>query len=154
MVPRDSDASTRIPPFAEKPPPGGASIPYPPMTEDELLTGVTDTLTLGGWRWQHIRRSDRALVQGHPGFPDVVAAHPDKPLKCGECGAGVDRMTGGVIAIECKSATGRATPDQIDWLALLEAGGWVGTILRPQHFDQAVAWLLGDRLMAARKGAR
>lgn len=32
------------------------------MSEAELLAGLTDALTLAGWRWMHIRRSDGVTV--------------------------------------------------------------------------------------------
>ena len=42
-------------------------------TEDDLLVAVVRLLTIGHWRWHHVRRSDAALQQGDPGWPDIVA---------------------------------------------------------------------------------
>ena len=50
------------------------------MNEDELLIGVTDALTLGGWLWTHVRRSDLAITQGSPGVPDLWAVHYERRL--------------------------------------------------------------------------
>ena len=69
------------------------------MTEDELLQAVTDAATFMGWRWHHIRRSDKALQMGHSGFPDLVLAR-----------AGV------VVFLELKRLNGIPTPDQLAWL--------------------------------------
>jgi len=44
------------------------------MTEDELLQAILEAATFLGYRCHHDRRSDKALQQGHAGFPDVVLA--------------------------------------------------------------------------------
>ena len=53
-----------------------------PMTEDQLVAGLTDAMHLAGWHWWHIRRSDRALWMGTKGWPDITALPPrhDGPL--------------------------------------------------------------------------
>jgi hypothetical protein len=48
------------------------------MTEDELLQGITQALTLAGWRWTHIINS-RGVTMGDPGLPDIIAVHPNRP---------------------------------------------------------------------------
>ena len=50
------------------------------MTEDELLQAVTEAATHLGWHWHHVRRSDKALQQGHAGFPDLVLAKDKRCL--------------------------------------------------------------------------
>jgi hypothetical protein len=74
------------------------------ITEDELLTAVTDALTLYGYRWTHPRRSDKALTMGHAGVPDIIAARH-----------------GVVWFIELKSARGRLDAEQFAWMHAL---GW------------------------------
>jgi hypothetical protein len=102
------------------------------MTEDELLEGVTGALQAGGWLWHHVRRSDRALTMGTPGFPDIIAVHPER---------------GHVVAIECKVPGGRLRPGQWAWLAAfthaLGEGG--GRIVTPDGYDALIVELVGDR---------
>ena len=44
------------------------------MTEDELLTAIVRAAHLHGWLVYHIRNSKAGVVQGDPGFPDLVLA--------------------------------------------------------------------------------
>jgi hypothetical protein len=93
------------------------------MTEDELLQGLTDALTYCGWRWMHVRRSDLAIVQGHQGFPDVVAAR-----------------AGELLFLELKTEGGRATDDQVAWLRAVQLDGdndgrIRAAIVRPSTYD-------------------
>lgn len=46
-------------------------------SEDELLVDVASRLTLGRWRWHHIRRADKAEQMGDPGLPDLLAVRGD-----------------------------------------------------------------------------
>ena len=101
------------------------------MTEDELLTGITDALTLGGWRWWHIRRSDRALLMGHRGWPDVTAV-----------------KAGRLLLLEAKTARGLVENDQWEWLGRLRSAGIDARVVRPADYDALVAELTGDRLLA------
>lgn len=72
------------------------------MSEDELLRAITEAATYGGWRWHHIRRSDKAIQQGHSGFPDLVLAK------------------GGVtLFLELKREGAQPRPDQLAWLDAL-----------------------------------
>jgi hypothetical protein len=73
------------------------------MTEDELLEAIQTAATLQGWRWHHVRRSDKAIQQGHSGFPDLVLAR-----------------RGVVIFLELKREVGQATADQIAWLEAID----------------------------------
>lgn len=68
------------------------------MTEDELLSAIVEAGTLLGWRVHHDRRSDRALQQGHAGFPDVVAIRG-----------------GRILFLELKSERGQLSTDQYAW---------------------------------------
>ena len=107
------------------------------MTEDELLVGVTDALTLGGWYWTHTRRSDLGMLQGTPGVPDILAAHGDR---------------GTLLALELKSDHGQPTRDQAQWLGVLGRCRHVDPrLIYPLDYDALVVELVGDRLERKRK---
>jgi hypothetical protein len=72
------------------------------MTEDELLTAITEAATYLGWRWHHIRRSDKAIQQGDAGFPDVVLAR-----------------NGRILFLELKREGKTPTLGQYEWLGAL-----------------------------------
>lgn len=69
------------------------------MSEDDLLAEVARLLTLGHWRWHHMRRSDLGQPMGDPGFPDIIAVR-----------------NGVLLAIELKTAKGRMEVGQVEWL--------------------------------------
>jgi hypothetical protein len=100
------------------------------MTEEELLQGITEALTLAGWRWSHHRRSDLGIAQGSPGLPDIIAVHPSRGL---------------VLAWELKAEGGRVTGDQVAWIAGLAApkARIDARILYPAHYDRALALIVG-----------
>jgi hypothetical protein len=101
------------------------------MTEDELVYGLLELMGYTGWRAYHIRRSDRALVQGvgGHGFPDIVAVQPS---------------THRMVAIECKSDHGIPTPDQLEWVFEFRNHPTIeATIVRPATYDAAIAWIQG-----------
>lgn len=98
------------------------------MTEEELLIAITDALTLFGWRWMHLRRSDLARVQGSQGWPDLIAIHPDRRL---------------AMALELKTHTGRPTEDQAAWLAFLNLAGIPARIVRPMDLDLILEVITG-----------
>ena len=68
-----------------------------PMTEDDLLTGLLELMGLLGWRVYHVRRSDKAIIQGvgGAGFPVLM---------------GIDPHTKRLLVIECKSDIGSRRP--------------------------------------------
>lgn len=106
---------------------GAHARPVVPMSEDELLTAITDWLTVRGWLWTHPRRSDRALTMGHPGVPDVIAAR-----------------AGRVVFIELKSERGSPTYEQAAWLRALRGDPAAESLapevrlLRPSDLDAAI----------------
>lgn len=112
-----------------------------PTTEDELLVGITQALTLAGWRWTHARRSDQAVMMGDPGVPDIVAVHP---------------VWGLILAWELKGPDGRPTGDQVAWLAALAPHADVDArIIYPADYDAALRLVLGfDTLESVRWPAR
>lgn len=126
------------------------------MTEDELFAGITDALTLSGWRWIHTIRSDGVCQgTGARGFPDLFAVHPTRSQ---------------VIAWELKGDDGRPTSDQWAWIGplavtstlLVELAGFSmhtenapvrfdARIVFPADYDHALDFVLGriDRFPAA-----
>ena len=88
------------------------------MSEDELLTAVTEALTARGYRWIHERRSDLAQQIGFPGWPDIFAVGH-----------------GRILSLELKTETGRVDPEQSAWLVSLQAVGVDTRILRPRDLN-------------------
>lgn len=105
------------------------------MSEDELLTGLLEAAATGGWLVHHDRRSDLALTQGALGFPDLICAHLDRAE---------------VVVIECKSEKGRVDELQDRWLIAFLRAGITSLVVRPSTYDEAVRYLVGDRLLAMR----
>jgi hypothetical protein len=101
------------------------------MTEDELLAGVTEALTYGGWRWRHARRDDLALVMGDPGLPDLVAVHLHRGI---------------VLTWELKAARGVLAAEQAAWLGGFARATMIDSrVIRPADYDDALAIILGRR---------
>jgi len=90
------------------------------MTEDQLSQAIIEAAIYRGWRVHHIRRSDRAIQQGHSGFPDLCLAR-----------------NGRVLFMELKSEKGRSSPDQDAWFDALSDldGPAVMFIIRPSRLD-------------------
>lgn len=101
------------------------------MTEEELWIGVRDALELGGWHYWHARRSDLALWEGYPGWPDVTAV-----------------KAGRLLVLELKTATGLVSEPQGWWIAALRSAGVDARVVRPADYDALYAELVGDRLLA------
>jgi len=100
------------------------------MTEDELLTGLTDALTLAGWTWTHIIRSD-GVTMGHAGLPDVLAGHEAVPF---------------VLAWELKAESGRLTAEQFRWAIALRGSPSIDVrVIRPSDYDQALEVIIRRR---------
>lgn len=94
------------------------------MSEDELLQAITEAATLYGWRWFHIRRSDKALQMGHPGFPDLIVCRGAQ-----------------MLVMELKSAKGTLTADQARWLGAFGTVGIEYAVVRPADLDKVLLWL-------------
>jgi hypothetical protein len=97
------------------------------MTEDELLAGITEALTFGGWTWTHLIRSD-GVTMGNAGLPDVIACHPERPW---------------VLAWELKGERGVVSHDQLRWLlSLASVPGVDARVIRPSDYDRALGVIL------------
>jgi len=94
-----------------------------PMSEDSLVAGLMDAFALYEWEAWHVRRSDRALLMGRPGWPDITALPPGP---------------GPLLVIEAKTKTGRATSNQARWLVRLHQVGVTTALIRPADYDRAV----------------
>ena len=90
------------------------------MAEADLQAAITDALTLYGWNFHHETDSRRS----RPGFPDIVAAHPDG---------------GPVLMWELKTATGRVTAEQEEWIDTLTGRpGIHARVVRPADLERAL----------------
>jgi hypothetical protein len=87
------------------------------MTEDELLTAIIEAAHARGWLAYHVRNSKRGVMQGDPGFPDVVLAREHT-----------------VLFWELKSERGKQTKAQSDWWWALP-NYW---LVRPSGLDEAI----------------
>ena len=88
------------------------------MSEAELQQGIIDLAARLGWRHYHTHDSRRSDA----GFPDLVLAHEAR---------------GRLVFIECKSDTGKATPEQLAWLDALARCDQEVYIMRPRYLDEA-----------------
>ena len=70
-----------------------------------------------GWRCYHTYDSRRSA----PGFPDLIMCRGTR-----------------LLAIELKTTKGRATLDQLGWLASLKTAGAETGIWRPEDWDDVV----------------
>ena len=102
------------------------------LSELEFQAAVTRHAETTGWRVQSFRKSAapgkdgtwRGL--GNPGWPDLI---------CVRVGSGSENWgeDGVMLALELKSETGRASPEQTEWLALLAAvPGVTARLARPR----------------------
>ena len=82
------------------------------MTEQELVDVIVETCKVLRLKVCHFRPARtahgwRTAVQGDSGYPDLTIAGPR-----------------GVLHRECKSAKGKVTPEQTDWLEVLGGDVW------------------------------
>jgi hypothetical protein len=107
------------------------------MTEAELQAAVIDAARLAGYRVAHFRTALNS--RGHymtpvaadgAGFPDLVLAG-----------------RGRLLFLELKSARGRVSVDQAEWLRVLKASGVDARVVRPDDLDALIVELLGSARM-------
>lgn len=107
------------------------------MSEDELFIGLTQALTLAGWRWYHVIRSDGvSMGTGAVGFPDLFAVHPTRSQ---------------AFVWELKGTGGQPTIDQWAWIGPLavvatlvdKPATFDARIVGPADYDAALHFILG-----------
>lgn len=88
---------------------------------------VLQIALMNGWKYHHIvpREVRGRWLSDSPGFPDLVLAH----------------KTRGFILAELKSATGKVTANQIEWLATANGHTVETTIWRPENLLDIAARL-------------
>lgn len=81
-----------------------------------------------GWMAHHsqpsMTRTGRYITTGSAGFPDLVLAHPQR----------------GVIFAELKTATGKVSEAQVDWILALDPNAEC-CVWRPQDLPEITARL-------------
>ena len=88
--------------------------------EQRLLDRVRALAKINGFKTYHTNRSDRS----EPGFPDIVATN-------GRC----------ILMAEIKSATGKLTQEQAQWIALLSHTGLVDVrVWKPSDWPEIYAY--------------
>ena len=91
------------------------------INEAALQSAVIELAKLYGWKVHHTRACQMPSgrwatpIQGHAGFPDLVLVRPPD-----------------TIFVELKSAIGRTSDKQDEWIAALQAAGQEVHIWRPR----------------------
>lgn len=94
------------------------------VNEKALQNAVVELAKLYGWRVHHTRPAQMPSgkwatpIQGHAGFPDLVLLRPPE-----------------ILFVELKSAIGRTSPQQDEWLADLTAAGLEVHLWRPRDIS-------------------
>ena len=86
----------------------------PPITEKAFQAQIVQLALLTGWKVYHTHDSRRS----EPGFPDLVLVRPRQ-----------------VIFLEVKTAKGRISKAQEEWMQLLRTTGNIAAIVRPADWD-------------------
>ena len=96
------------------------------VPENSVQLTVIEALNLGRWRWIYHAKGRvgsagkwQTPMKGHPGWPDIFAVRGDVAL-----------------AIECKSDTGRVSPDQEIWGLALTSAGVRWHVVGPDQLDR------------------
>jgi hypothetical protein len=93
------------------------------VREADLQAQVVELANLAGWRWYHTHESRRSPA----GFPDLILVRD-----------------GRMLALELKSESGRATPEQRAWLtALSTVPGVTALLVRPSDWPRIAGLLTG-----------
>lgn len=98
----------------------------PAETEAQFQNRVIQLAKLRGWRHYHTYDSRRSAA----GFPDLVLVHPTHKR---------------VLYRELKTATGRLSKYQQEWLHLLKVAGADADVWRPADWDLIQATLRGEQ---------
>lgn len=98
---------------------------YGSVAERDWQEQVEQLLTVTGWHFLRLTDSRR---QHAVGWPDLLAVKGSR-----------------LLAIECKSQRGKLTPQQTEWLDVLERAGVECHVLRPADVDALHRLVLGTR---------
>lgn len=90
------------------------------MTEKEFQAKIVQLAKTAGWLVYHTYNSRRS----EPGFPDLVMVRGQR-----------------VLFWEVKTDVGKASDEQIAWLATLLRAGQEARIVRPSNWDEIVKTL-------------
>jgi hypothetical protein len=99
----------------------------PPTSERDFLAQLIDLAHLYHWRVAHFRpawtgRGWRTPVQGDgAGFPDTILIRPPR-----------------ILAVELKSARGKASDEQLAWLEVFAGCGVETFVWQPRDFERIV----------------
>lgn len=103
---------------------------YKDIREDDFQDQVYELLHYNGWKVAHWRtsltgggRHMTAVQYDAGGFPDLFAVHPP---------------SGDRFGAELKAEYAAATPEQLQWLAWLEACGIAAFLWRPSQIDEII----------------
>lgn len=96
--------------------------------EAHFQAAVIRLARLHGWRVYHTHDSRRS----EPGFPDLVLAHP----------------LHGLMFRELKTNRGTLTPEQAEWISLLQMTGADAATWRPMDMDRIKRELGAERRAA------
>lgn len=105
------------------------------LSEKQFQTQVLELAEMRGWLTAHFSDSRRQVVRpdgqrffvgdkGAKGFPDVVLVKPPR-----------------IMFWELKKELGKTTPEQDEWLELLELCGMEARVVRPSDWDYVVSAL-------------
>jgi len=97
----------------------------PAVREEHMQARLEQYLTLHGWVWFHDRATNHAHLN-RPGFPDVVAVHPN--------GAGP-------VFIELKGSSGVVSEAQQLWADALVEAGALYRLVWPDDEAGLFSWL-------------
>ena|SRR5262252_2043419 len=93
------------------------------LAEAGLLEHIRALARRSGWLCYHTHDSRRSEA----GFPDLVLTNGQR-----------------VLFLECKTSTGKLTPEQARWLALLAHSTQIDArVVRPQDLGAIEEWLRG-----------
>lgn len=108
------------------------------ISEKVYQEQITDLATLYGWKWRHFKDSRKEVKRGGrsffvgdadaAGWPDLVLVRPPE-----------------FIVIEVKKELGVVSPEQEEWLGLLDACGVETMVARPSDFDEVARRLAKRR---------
>lgn len=93
-------------------------------TWQDFEVGIIKYLQSNGWRVAHFRPAEtkkgwRTACSGDKGFPDTLA------LKDGV-----------QLILEAKAGTGKASPDQVDWMLAFQKAGAKVYLVTPENWEK------------------